>query len=400
MSALSRLDERADSATHLEYITGQNANLTLSIDGVPQDVIDFMSGYGAVNFGHRNPLIEECLSGGSDTTGACYPREAEMVAEWLCAKTGLGEEGRVLFQVGGSFAVSTAVSMALRRRPGKVLSIEGGFHGLGADTLALTSVQHDFALQYTALPQALDAHVVRLAPGCLPNSWRDISCLIFEPVQGANGYVPLDIPWLRSLVSSARSADVTVIADEIQSGFYRHGHLSPSFTCGLDPDVFLFSKSLTNGMFPLSAVVYRRSLEPSARHTFLAHTFQTTTLGYRAAHAVTTYLDKAPVPELARVIEAELHAAAQRLSHAALATNIYVCGPALSFQPALADTRRLISDALSTRLLIFAGGPDFNRIRVAPPVTIPVAQLREGLDVLYNHLVRCAATVDPSVSVT
>ncbi|HTX96954.1 MAG TPA: aminotransferase class III-fold pyridoxal phosphate-dependent enzyme [Mycobacterium sp.] len=399
MSALSRLDERVGLAAHLTYISADNATLVLVHNGVPRRIIDFMSCYGAVNFGHRNPRFEKCLSDGSDTVGVCYPPEAEQVARWLCAKTGLGDEGRVLFQVGGSFAVSTAVSLALRRRPGKMLAVEGCFHGLGADTLALTSIQHNFALQYTQLPMSLNLQVVTLAVGQLPDSWHDISCLLFEPVQGANGYVPLDVHWLRLLVSAAKSAGVTVIADEVQAGFYRHGYLSPSFTWGLDPDVYLYSKSLTNGMFPLSAVVYRHSIEPHERHAFLAHTFQTATLGYRAAHAVTTYLDEVPVHEMVSAIETELNAAAHRLRTAAFADDIHVCGPSLSFRPRVVDARQLAADALSSGLLVFVGGSDFGRIRVAPPVTIPIPQLREGLAILFERIAGCA-TVGPFVPAT
>ena len=79
--------------------------------------LDFMTAYGAVNFGHCNPsLVQEPES--ADIVGGIYPEEAKYLARWLCTSVGLIDH-EVLFQVGGSFAVATAMAIAQVVKPGK-----------------------------------------------------------------------------------------------------------------------------------------------------------------------------------------------------------------------------------------------------------------------------------------
>ena len=258
---LSDLDESRALREHWTCAQALNASLTLSrSDGSTEEFTDLCSSYGAVNFGHCNEDIRLPAQLGVDLVAGIYPPEAEKFARWLTDALDV-RDFRVLFQVGGSFAVSTALSLSLRNRPGKILAIEGGFHGLGLDALSATTAQRSMALHETPIRQSLASFVEVLTPGVTDIDWPAISCLIFEPIQGARGYVPLDTDWLHELCGQAKAAGVTVIADEIQCGFYRFGDFSVARNMGLKPDVLLFSKSMTNGLYPFSAVVYRQTLE-------------------------------------------------------------------------------------------------------------------------------------------
>lgn len=384
---LSRLDERYGLTDGLTLVSADNATLILEDqEGRQREYVDFVSAYGAVNFGHRNPEIDRCLALGSDIVGMCYPAQAGTFAAWLCERLDRPASGRVLFQVGGSFGVSTAIALAQHARPGRIAPIRGGFHGLGVDTLAITSVHRSLALQETPLTRQLDAHVATIEPGELPRSWDGISCLIYEPIQGANGYVPLDIEWLRELERDARAAGVVSIADEVQCGFFRHGVLSPSHTAGLRPDIVVYSKSITNGLYPLSAVVYDSRLEPSKQQAFLAHTFQTGSLGFQAASAVASYVDSAPLTELAAGIQRTFDKLAEQLRAEGSAEDVYVTGPSLSFRPTRITARDLVRRALARGLFTFVGGGGFDRVRIAPPLTVPADQLAYGTQILADVL--------------
>lgn len=386
-SYLSRLDERFGFAEDLTYVSASNSTVTLAdTNGQCRNFIDFMSAYGAVNFGHHNEYVERSMAEGADTVGRYYPAEAEHVANWLCARLGRESAGRVLFQVGGSHAVSAAIALAQQTRPGMVVAIRGGFHGLGIDSLAATSVQRTSAIQNTALLGALDPFIRYLDPGSFPDTWDDISCLLYEPIQGANGYVPLEPGWLRELEKEAVKTGVITIADEVQAGFYRHGTLSPARAIGLAPDIQLYSKSLTNGTFPLSAVVYDVRLEPERLQAFLAHTFQTSVMGYYAAKAVTNYIDSTPMREIVTSVNDVITPVANLLENEQIAHEVYVLGPSLSFRPSRLPAREAVQSALAQGVLIFAGGPNFERIRVAPPLTIPIDQLTMGLEALVDVL--------------
>ncbi len=364
-------------------LAASGANLQLMDENLGvRECTDLMSAYGSVNFGHRNPEIAVRPSS-VDLVACLYPPEADTLAEWLCASLGLpGHE--VLYQVGGSFAVATAIAIAQRRRPGAVLSVAGAFHGLGVDSLGLTGVHRDLALQGTAWSQGAGLAVRQIAPGALIEDWEGVSAVILEPVQGANGYVPLPPTWLAELTESAQGSGVTVVADEIQSGFYRHGALSVARAHGIEPDIILFGKSLTNGRYPLSAVVYKSTLLPaSAAGVWLAHTFQTGAEGFRAACAVADYIDSHPVAEYCRSVSRPLAEAAATLT-ALGAVDCHVTGPTLSFTVPGVSAREIVRRCFARGVLPFTGGETGERVRIAPPVTIRPAELEAALGILLS----------------
>ena len=292
---------------------------------------------------------------------------------------------RVLFQLGGSFAVSTALALAQRWHPGRIACIEGSFHGLGIDSLSATTIHKHFALQETPLLETLTKDIVRIHSGEIPTHWDDISCLIYEPIQGANGYVPLEPTWLQALTESAAKNGVITIADEIQCGFFRHGTLSPARCIGLTPDILLYSKSMTNGLFPFSAVVYRRDLEEKMTSPItLAHTFQTSAIGCYAAYAVSQYLDSHALESDITRINRQFLILKQQLAEMPNVSNLYVTGPTLSFEVTSGGARELVQKALLEGLMVFIGGSQGQRIRVAPPLITSDEQMEYASKILLK----------------
>lgn len=404
MSRRSLLDESRLLSAKCTLLSAENATLTLvGPDGRAGDYTDLMSAYGAVNFGHCNPAIGPAghRAGGpaADIAACFYPPEADQFADWLCRRLDLPDH-EVLFQVGGSFAVSTGLALAGRSRPGRVLAVEGAFHGLGQDALAVTGIQRNLALQAGPGLWDLAENVDFLTYGGHPPDWGRYSCLIFEPVQGANGYVPLDSEWIRSLAEAAQAAGTLVIADEVQSGFYRHGELSLTRAWGVRPDVLLFSKSMTNGLYPLSAVVFRSNIAAAHQgRSRLAHTFQTGVLGYQAAMRVARYLDTAPVAAHVAAVTAQLRDTADALARLPGPREIHVTGPALSFELPGRGAREVVRRCFAQGVIAFVGGADARRVRVAPPLTIPSGQLAAALATLVAAVGEAANVIPAGVPV-
>ncbi|WP_200305154.1 aminotransferase class III-fold pyridoxal phosphate-dependent enzyme [Streptomyces adelaidensis] len=389
---ISPLDESRVLGRRLIVREARNATLLLDDDGTTRRYTDLTSSYGAVNFGHLNPDITAHQGLDADLVSGVYPEEAYEVAAWLTDRLGTPDH-HVLYQVGGSFAVASALALAQRVRQGRILVLDGAFHGLGVDTLAATSTHRQLALHNTPWVTETDRWIERVAPGGPVPDLDGISCLLFEPVQGAGGYVPVDPVWLERLVRAARAQGVVVIADEIQAGFHRHGALSPSRAAGLEPDIHLFSKSLTNGLAALSAVVYPKAFDRAVGQDLaLAHTFQTSVPAYRAAAAVSRWLDRTPVAQLTDGVATALEKYAKQTSGLYGTRDVHLTGPTLSFGHDRAG--ELVHRCVERGVLVFTGGHDGRRIRVAPPLTIPPEQLASALDLLTEALESLGDTHD------
>lgn len=390
---LSALDESLILGRHLTLLAADNATVTLEdADGGSRPYTDLTSVYGAVNFGHCNPDIEAFRGLRADLAVGCMTPDAEAFARWLCDRLALADH-RVLFQVGGSFAVTTALAMAQRARPGRVAVLRGSFHGLGLDALAATTVGGETALQSTPLGGSLRSLFQPLqppgrgAPATDPEAvdWGSYSAFLFEPVQGANGYVPVDAEWLRAAVESARAAGVAVIADEIQAGYFRHGALSPSRAAGLPADILLFSKSMTNGLYPSSVVVYDPRFEAGMGDgPRLAHTFQTSALGSSAANAVAGWIERTDVGGLAERVEGALRRCSQDLVGIAGVEDVFLTGPTLSFGLPAGGAAAIVQGCVARGVIPFTGGAAGERVRIAPPLTIEEGELRRALDVVVE----------------
>jgi acetylornithine/succinyldiaminopimelate/putrescine aminotransferase len=355
-------------------------------DGKVYSFTDLISANGAVNFGHMNPSIEPCDSLTSDLVACFYPPTASTYATWLLNKLKLSSHA-VLYQVGGSTAVSSAIAIAQRLRPGKILTIDGSFHGLALDTLAASSRSRNLSLQQSPLVVQLDQHILRIPAGSEFSNWDQVSCLLYEPIQGANGYLPLPPAWLRTLSQSAQAAGVAVIADEIHCGFYRFGFLSIASQESLNPDIYLFSSSMTNGIYPTSAVIYPREFHRAfpAPDNYLNHTFQTASLGLEAAIAVAAYIDSTDIAGKIAVVHATLARTVERLAGNPDLSQFHLAGPTLSLAVRDGRASEVVRKCEERGVLISTGGAG-KRIRIAPPITIPEDQLTAALIIIEEAL--------------
>jgi acetylornithine/succinyldiaminopimelate/putrescine aminotransferase len=359
---------------HYEVLAALNA--TVRLRGPSRHVFSFTdltSAHGAVNFGHMNPAIDPFATRVSDLVSSIYPPSAASYAQWLLKNLALSTH-TVLYQAGEGVTVSAAIAMAQRIRPGKVLAVDGSVHsglshGLEAGREKLT------------LDVRNSESVAWLTPGSEFSAWDDVSCLLYEPIQGACGNVPLPLPWLRGLSQSAQSAGVAVIADEIQSGFYRFGKLSLASSEYLRPDFYLFGNSMTNGIYPLFAIVAPKAIEDAfpAEIDGWKPTFQTASLGIQAAESVARFIDSNDIEAQVTQIHSTLSQASERLAANPRLSAFHLAGPTLSLEVRSGRAAQLVQ-ACEERCVLVSAGSRGRRVRVAPPITIPPDQLAHALN--------------------
>ncbi|WP_432103594.1 aspartate aminotransferase family protein [Streptomyces sp. bgisy091] len=240
-----------------------------------RDMLDFGS-YAVTLLGHRHPAVVRAVQEQLGTmpastrslSNSVTARAAERLVDYLG-----GTLPRVYFGSNGADAVEVSVKLA-RIATGRdtVIAVRGGFHGKTMGALALT---HNERFR-SGLESLLDG-VVHVDPDDADAiariaAERPVAAVVFEPVQGENGVIPLATSVLRRWCADAHAAGAFAISDEIQVGLRRCGERSVALAEGLPVDAVLLGKPLGGGVVPLSAAVcsdalYAPLLFDPVRHT-------------------------------------------------------------------------------------------------------------------------------------
>ncbi|AUG82132.1 aspartate aminotransferase family protein [Kitasatospora sp. MMS16-BH015] len=238
-----------------------------------RSALDFGS-YAVTLLGHRHPAVAEAVRQQLEAMPTATRSLANPVAAGAAARLSgyLGDAlPKVYFGLNGADVVEVAVKLArLATGRSRVVAVRGGFHGKSLGALALT---HSPLYRAGLLGSAVDVvHVAADDPAAV---WREVAggevaAVVFEPVQGENGAVPLDGAVLRQWCEDAARHGCFVIADEIQCGLRRCGERSVALADGLPVDAVLLGKPLGGGVVPLSALLCSERLyAPLAADPFL-----------------------------------------------------------------------------------------------------------------------------------
>ena len=283
--------------------------------------LDLQMWYSAVNFGYGNPRLNDALKRQLDTLPqlACQylHREKIELAEHLCNlfEKRLGVKGRVHFNVGGSQAVEDSLKL-VRNATGKSLNFAfmGGYHGRTLGASAITSsyryrrrfghfsdraqfvpFPYCFRCPYDAKRDTCGLACVRQFEKLFDSEYHSVwdakanecefAAFYIEPVQGTGGYVIPPKGYFEELTRILHERGILIVVDEIQMGIHRTGKFWSFEHFGLEPDIVVFGKALTNGLNPLSGIWAREELispemfPPGSTHS----TFSSNTLGTATA---------------------------------------------------------------------------------------------------------------------
>jgi acetylornithine/succinyldiaminopimelate/putrescine aminotransferase/predicted amino acid dehydrogenase len=235
-------------------------------------VLDLVGGFGTNFFGHYHPdlvaeerrLTEQRVP--FLAQGSCRPGAARLAKE-LCERAG---DYVVIFTNSGAETVEAALKhVMLERSKPLVLAVRGAFHGKTTGAIQLTYAYRE--------PYAHLGPEVRFLDMNDPADWRDaesgldhVAAIFIEPILGEGGVRPLPaafVTWLKKVQSET---DIPIVADEIQTGFYRAGSFLASQAMGLEPDYICMSKALGGGLAKIGALMIRRERfieEFSIKHT-------------------------------------------------------------------------------------------------------------------------------------
>ena len=233
---------QAMGGTPLVFKKAKGAYL-FDVDG--HKYIDYCQSWGALALGHADPSVCRAIAvqaGLGTSFGAVTPYETQL-ATFL--RRLFPSCQRLRFVSSGTEAVMSAVRLA-RGVTGKerILKFEGCYHGhldsllvragSGLATLGRPSslgVPSSFVSKTTTLPYN-DSNAVKQAF----RKFKDIACVIVEPVAGNMGVIPAKQAFLKLLRQETRRHKALLIFDEVMTGLRAHSR-GVQGLYGIQPDL-------------------------------------------------------------------------------------------------------------------------------------------------------------------
>jgi len=373
--------------------------------------IDFGAGIAVVNTGHCHPrvmaAVTEQLGRFTHTCHQVLPYESYIrLAERLNDKVPGDFAKKTIFVTTGAEACENAVKIA-RIATGRnaVIAFGGAFHGRTFMTMSMTGKVEPYKkgfgsmmpdVYHVPFPQEVHnvttadamAGITKLFKADLDPS--RVAAIVFEPVQGEGGFYPAPVDMVRAIRKLCDEHGIVMIADEVQTGFARTGHLFAMEAYGVAADLTTMAKGLAGGL-PLAAVTGRASLMDAAHPGGLGGTYGGNPLGIAAANAVLDVIEDEDLCGRANELGSRLK---QRLEglRAVSPEIIDIRGPgfmvAVEFanpathEPDAGFTNRVRMEALKRGLILLTCGVYGNVIRFLAPITIPDAHFAEAMEIL------------------
>ncbi|MEZ6054273.1 MAG: aminotransferase class III-fold pyridoxal phosphate-dependent enzyme [Planctomycetaceae bacterium] len=331
-------------------VSAKGARFT-DVDG--NEYIDWVSGIGAIILGYADPVVDEAVReqiGKGTIYSINHELEVELAEELVnlipCAEM-------VRYAKGGGDACAVAVRIA-RGTTGRDKILFSGYHGwhdwyLAANLQADKSLDsHLFpGIDPTGVPKCLEGTAIPFPYGdaaaladLLNQHKGQVAAIIMEPLRSnwpPEGY-------LADVRKLASDAGVVLIFDEVSTGF-RFSPGGVQSVLGVEPDMAVFAKSISNG-YPMGAVVGRRWVMEPAANMFISSTYWSDTIGLRAALTTLREVARRNVPEqldqLGTTIQSQLNATAEETGAPVQCGGVSV-HPQLSFDIEDATLARQVS---------------------------------------------------------
>ncbi len=404
-----------------KYVAHAKGAVITDVEG--NEYIDFAAGIAVMNVGHSHPKVVQAIKDQAEKfTHTCFmviPYESPVtLAEKLCDAVPGDSEKAVMFVNSGVEAVENGVKIARYYTKKKgIIAFEGAFHGRTLLGMSLTSKFKPykqglgpFAPEVYRMPYAncYRCPFGKKYPGCdlacadhLEDFFishvgaEDTAAIIFEPVQGEGGFIAPPKEYFQKLKKICEKNSILMIADEIQTGMGRTGHMFAMEYYGVEADITVVAKSLGAGM-PISAVVGKKEIMDSVHAGGIGGTYVANPLACEAALAVFDIFESEDLLTKAKVLGEKLHNKLKALQDKhALIGDIRGIGPMIGFElvydretkiPATDKVKQLVDYCLERNLFILACGTHKNVIRLLMPLVITEEQMTKGMDIIDSGL--------------
>jgi len=388
--------------------------ILLDIDG--NQIIDLGSGIGVTGVGNSaQRVVDRVIEQVQAFTHTCFTVAPYMnyieVCEKLNAMTPGSHKKKSLLVNSGAEAVENAVKIArhFTKRPAIVV-FEHSYHGRTNLTMALTAKNMPykegfgpFAPEVYRVPMPYSFHWVGDQATISEDAIEmvthkidkeigahNVAAILIEPIQGEGGFIVPPKGFLPALAKYSKENGIIFIADEVQTGFARTGHMFAVEEEGVVPDMVVTAKGIAGGL-PLAAVTGRADVMDSVHASGLGGTYGGNPIACAAALGAMETMEEenlvARAQHIGEILGSSLRVLAKKypvigeVRGRGAMQAIELVEPGTK-NPNTAAMNSVVKYCQSQGVLVLTAGTYSNVVRFLPPLVITDELLKDALNVL------------------
>lgn len=365
----------------LRVVSGQGSWI---VDDQGQRWLDAYGGHAVSSTGHCHPDVVRAIAEQAGQLlfySTAVPHSSREELAELIAGLCPSPLGKVFFCNSGAEANENALALA-RKVTGRqrIVSVEGGWHGRTAATLACTDgARYEAAARRAGMELSTRVPLNNVATigAAIDDS---VAAVIVEPVQGLAGARDCSPDFLRAARLACDREGSVLIFDEVQCGVGRCGGFTAAEAVGVTPDVLTLAKGLASGL-PIGAMVATPAITAGLKVGDLGSTFGGGPVPCAAAIATIQVIQRERLIDNTVMVGDHLRRGALKLKGVT-----EVSGRGLLLGLRLDRPAAEVQRALFTRRILTGTSADPAVLRLLPPLSFSRAEANLLLDGLRQVL--------------
>ncbi|MBO5213686.1 MAG: acetylornithine/succinylornithine family transaminase [Clostridia bacterium] len=370
----------------LQIVSGKGSLLT---DADGKEYIDLGTGIAVNTFGTADgewiDAVTDQLKKFSHTSNLFYSSPCADLAEELCRRTGMK---KVFFSNSGAEANECAIKAArgyAAQKWGKdrytIITLNNSFHGRTITTLAATG-QEIFHKDFNPLTPgfiSVPANDIEAVKNAVLE--HNAIAVMFETVQGEGGVLPLEESFVKGLAQLREETGILLIADEVQTGNGRTGRLYGYMNFGVIPDIVTTAKGLGGGL-PIGATLLGDAVENVYQPGSHGSTFGGNPVACAGALNIINRIDD----NLLSDVRKKSQYIFESLTDASGVKSVSGLGLMIGIEP-VGDVKQILAKCREKGVIALSAK---NKVRLLPPLNIPMNLLEQAVGVLKDVFAECA----------
>jgi 4-aminobutyrate aminotransferase/(S)-3-amino-2-methylpropionate transaminase len=392
--------------------------ILLDIDG--NQIIDLGSGIGVTNVGNAaQRVVDRVIDQVQAFTHTCFTVAPYMgyieVCEKLNALTPGSFKKKSLLVNSGAEAVENAIKIARHYTKRQAIVVfEHSYHGRTNLTMALTAKNMPykegfgpFAPEIYRVPMPYSFHWVGNQATITEDAIEmithkidkeigahNVAAILIEPIQGEGGFIVPPKGFLPALSKYSTDNGIIFIADEVQTGFARTGHMFAVEDENVVPDMVVTAKGIAGGL-PLAGVTGRAEIMDSVHASGLGGTYGGNPIACAAALGALETMEVenlvARANQIGQIMGDSLRAMQVKypvigeVRGRGAMQAIELVEPGTK-KPNTAAMNAIVKYCQSKGVLVLTAGTYSNVVRFLPPIVITDELLKDALSVLDEAL--------------